>query len=291
VRHAEFEEKDFEGPLYNQLLGASNNLATPGQVFEGKFGIDAALQATHPVIWEAFGYPHIPGGVVLPDFNWGWVWRKLGKVRPLPNFAVNLLLQAKRPDRLNGINAGLSKHGIKGGYWRFTVNEHQHILLDRIRHTLGNRALVTYASTAFDTFDELYDYTEHGTIVEHASFVRVQRMNGHSDWNFDEPGSRGVATSKPEPIDDPPLGSEIDRLAARRSDQAALATLESFYNSVMGVLRENAERNATAAFLLRRHELISSVLSDVGVTRPEILPFVTLGSTFSHLNLDWFVIG
>jgi hypothetical protein len=116
-------------------------------------------------------------------------------------------------------------------------------------------------------------------------------MNGHSDWNFDEPGRRGVATSKPEPIDDPPLGSEIDRVAARSTDQAALETLESFYNSVVGVLRENAEGNATAAFLIRRHELISSVVSDLGVTRREILPFVTLGNIFSHLNLDWFVIG
>ena len=45
MRPAEFEEKDFEGPLYNQLLYGGHRLATPGQVFEGRYGIDAALEA------------------------------------------------------------------------------------------------------------------------------------------------------------------------------------------------------------------------------------------------------
>lgn len=47
MKEPEFEEKDFEAPLYNQLLFGSHNIATPGQVFEGKFGIDAALQSLH----------------------------------------------------------------------------------------------------------------------------------------------------------------------------------------------------------------------------------------------------
>ena len=45
---AEFEEKDFEAPLYTELRFGSHRIATPGQVFEGKFGIDAALEAEHP---------------------------------------------------------------------------------------------------------------------------------------------------------------------------------------------------------------------------------------------------
>ena len=49
MRAAEFEEKDFEGPLYCQLLCGSYNFATPGQVFEGKFGIDAALKVQNSV--------------------------------------------------------------------------------------------------------------------------------------------------------------------------------------------------------------------------------------------------
>lgn len=33
----EFEEKDFEAPLYNELRFGSWRIATPGQVFEGKY--------------------------------------------------------------------------------------------------------------------------------------------------------------------------------------------------------------------------------------------------------------
>ncbi|HIE8751948.1 TPA: hypothetical protein ACXP05_001002 [Klebsiella variicola subsp. variicola] len=33
----EFEEKDFEAPLYNELRFGSRRIATPGQVFEGKY--------------------------------------------------------------------------------------------------------------------------------------------------------------------------------------------------------------------------------------------------------------
>ena len=40
---AEFEEEDFEAPLYTELRFGSHRIATPGQVFEGKFEIDAAL--------------------------------------------------------------------------------------------------------------------------------------------------------------------------------------------------------------------------------------------------------
>lgn len=291
MRPAEFEEKDFEGPLYNQLLFGSNRLATPGQVFEGKFGIDSALEALHPRFWEAFGYRSVPHGVVLADFQWGWVWRRLGRERPLPNFAVNLLVQSKRPDRLNGINAKLARHGIKHGYWRFMIDDHQHVLIDRIAHTLRNRALVTYASTAFDTLQELYDYTEAGTIVEHSSFVKVRRMSGHSAWNFDSAGTRGVATSKPEPIDDPPLASEIDVAARLGTEEPSLETLETLNRLVVDTLRENVQTSPVAAFLVRRHEALGAMVSELGITKREIAPFVSLRNTFLQLNLDWFVIG
>ncbi len=100
MRPAQFEEKDFEGPLYNQLLFGGHRLATPGQVFEGRYGIDAALEALHPLFWDVFGYRNIPKGCCLDDFNWGFIWRRLGRKRPLPNFSTNLLIQSKRPDVL-----------------------------------------------------------------------------------------------------------------------------------------------------------------------------------------------
>ena len=100
MRSAEFEEKDFEGPLYNQLLCGSLNFATPGQVFEGQFGIDAALEIKNRTFWNCFGYPVPQSGVVLNHYRWGFIWRRLGRKRILPNFSVNALIQAKRPDVL-----------------------------------------------------------------------------------------------------------------------------------------------------------------------------------------------
>ena len=41
---AEFEEKEYEFPLNSQLLWGNQNIWSPGQVFEGNFGIDAALE-------------------------------------------------------------------------------------------------------------------------------------------------------------------------------------------------------------------------------------------------------
>jgi hypothetical protein len=116
MREAEFEEKDFEAPLYNQLLFGSQLIATPGQVFEGAFGIDAAMSAQHPVVWSWFGFSDVPQGVVLDDFRWGWVGRRHRRVRPLPGFAVNLLIQAKRPDWLEGRHRTLAQHGIRKSY-------------------------------------------------------------------------------------------------------------------------------------------------------------------------------
>ncbi len=74
MKPAEFEEKDFEGPLYNQQLLGSQHLATPGQVFEGSFGVAAVLAAMHPEFWRMFGYSAVPRGVNLNNFRWGFVW-------------------------------------------------------------------------------------------------------------------------------------------------------------------------------------------------------------------------
>lgn len=205
MRPAEFEEKDFEGPLYNQLLLRGHRLATPGQVFEGRFGIDAALEALNPIFWNVFGYRDVPGGCCLDDFNWGYIWRRLGRKRRLPNFSTNLLIQSKRPDVLERARGRLSTYGLSGPVWRYAITSHQQLILEKVAKTLGQRALVIYASPAFDTLDDLYRYTDAGTMVQHCNYTRVQKLVGHKKWNYDSPGTRGVATSEPELIEDMPF--------------------------------------------------------------------------------------
>jgi len=290
MQEAEFEEKDFESPLYNQLLYGTNLIATPGQVFEGAFGIDAALQADHPVFWDWFGFPDIPLGVRLADFRWGWIWRRVRRVRPLPTFAVNLLVQAKRPDWLKGTSSRLTRHAIGGSYWRFKIKAKQQDLLSRVSRTLSNRALVVYASTAFHTLAALYDHTTAGTIVENCSFVRIERMQNHWSWNYNKPGTSGVAMSDPEFIDDVPFIQALEQLS-NSERQDPLAELKSLELLLLSAIQE-ADDNPLAQFIMRvdkdRDEVIEALNVEVS---SGVRSFVRLRLIFSLLGVSWFIIG
>lgn len=64
---AEFEEKEFEKPLYSQLENGSQEVWTPEQSFEHYFGIDYAGNIHLRKFWDRFSY--IPHGVILNDYN------------------------------------------------------------------------------------------------------------------------------------------------------------------------------------------------------------------------------
>jgi len=292
MRNAEFEEKDFEAPLYNQLLFGSHNLATPGQVFEGNFGIDAALQALHPLFWDLFGYPDIPPGVRLNDFRWRFVWRSLGRKRQLPNFSVNLLVQSKRPAVLQRARGALSHLGIRGPFWRFKIREHQQSILEGIARTLGNKALVIYASPAFDTFDELYQYTQNRSIVEKTNYVKVTRMIGHLQWNYNFPGTNGVALSEAEPIEDDQFDIMLEELS-RRYDLQAESTRELtlLYKSTISLCEEISNRNPVARYILARHQMLLETFNQMDLHIPTVIPFSGLLLIFSVVNLAWFIVG
>ena len=294
MKPADFEEKDFEAPLYNQLLAGSSLLATPGQVFEGSFGIDALMHAQHPHFWRIFGHPDVPVGAILPDFRWGWVWRRFGRPRPLPSFAVNLLVQAKRPDTLKGPNPRLAPFGIKKSYWRFKINQKQQVLLGRLSRTLSNRALVVYASVAFDTFDDLYAHTEHNTIVENSVFVRIERMHEHHSWNYDAPGTTGVAMSKPEFIDGKPLFDELESLSQNRNENSPLRELQSLEKLVVSAIYDdNFDDDSFVRYIRNMDEAWTNGYDNYDSPlryESETKTFAHLQYLFMLLGLDWFVV-
>lgn len=251
---AEFEEKDFEAPLYNELRFGSHRIATPGQVFEGKFGIDAALEAEHPLFWDLFGFYDIPKGVVLDDLRWGFIWRRLGNKRRLPTFNVNLLIQAKRPKPLSRVSPVLKSYGFRSIYWRFEITEHQQEILEKVSQNLRRRALVVYASPAFHTLDNLYDYTEAQTIVENTSFVKVERLHNHKQWNYYQSGTSGVAHSEPEYIEDEPFYSMIEqarKISQKNEDFSE--NLRFLHNMTIESCQEIQEHNPIAKYYLRLH--------------------------------------
>lgn len=62
----EFEEKEYEGPLNNELLLGDPRIWSPGQVFEKYMGIDSALFVGSQLFWE---FLEKPIGVNSPQFT------------------------------------------------------------------------------------------------------------------------------------------------------------------------------------------------------------------------------
>lgn len=289
---AEFEEKEYEAPLYNQLLFGSHHVATPGQVFEGKFGIDAALQALNPYFWDLFGYAIAPLGVRLCDFQWGYVWRKYGKTRPLPNFSLNLLIQSKRPTVLLRARGAISSYGIRGPFWRFYTRQHQQEILERISRTLNRKALVVYASPAFDTLDLLYEHTQKQTIVENSTFVKVEKMAGHHEWNYDKPGTRGLAQSEPEFIEDRPFKELLVSLSEYYNPQSNLEeNLMYLHKITFSTCQELSSSNPLARHVVKINERLTAIFRQSQLENIAVASFVNLTATFSTLGVSWLTVG
>jgi hypothetical protein len=289
VKRSEFEEKEYESPLYRELLWGNHRIASPGQVFEGAFGIDCAMEAHDPNFWAIFGYPDIPDGVFLNNYSWGWVFRRYGKSRQLPNFPVNLLIQAKAPDYMSGPNAKFVTRGIPKSYWRIEAKEHQQSLLELLAKKLNNRALIVYAGPAFHTHGDLYDYTEKQTIVNRSSFIKVERMATHHAWNYDKAGCRGIASSTPEPVDD----GTFDSLLASALEQApressALDDLKQLSAAIVEVAEESPD-NPIAQYFMRHLGEIPPRLT--GRYRQQTSSFVTAQAFFRLTNVGWLVAG
>ncbi|WP_429238465.1 hypothetical protein [Aeromonas veronii] len=257
---AEFEEKDFEAPLYNELMFGSHRIATPGQVFEGKFGIDAALEAKYSFFWSSFGYQNIPRGVILNDLRWGFMWNRLGHKRRLPTFNTNLLIQAKRPDVLSRVPSDLKKHGFTSKYWRFEITPHQQEILEKVAKNLRRRALVVYASPAFHTLDNLYDFTEAQTMVENTSFVKIERLQNHKKWNYFKSGTSGVAHSEPENIEDLPFYEMVDEAVKFNENNGNFSeNLRLLHQCALDVCNETHEHNPVSKYYLRLHDRLMEI--------------------------------
>jgi hypothetical protein len=290
MEHAEFEEKDYEGPLYHELLSGNHRISTPGQVFESAFGIDAMMEAHHPLFWDLWGYMDIPAGIMLNDYRWGWVWRRHGSARKLPTFQVNLLIQAKRPDYLRGKRVDLSRCGISGGYWRFAVREHQQVLLEQLERRLRNRALVVYATPVFHELGPLYDHIEKQAIVENSSFVRPTRMKGHHHWNYDKPGCVGAATSEPEAIEDADFITLLSKAVENSESIDPKESLLGFEKEISLVVTDNAS-NPIAQFYKRVDEKRLNRIAELVGGRSPLLPFLKISTFLNLLNTRWLIAG
>jgi hypothetical protein len=215
---AEFEEKAYEGPLYNQLERGNNLLFTPGQVLEKTLGFDAGLFVAQAAIWETLGYKTPLQGAALAYYDWPFAWKLKQPKEKIPRFRLNLFLQAKRPDFYTRRPRSLKKlNTISAPLWSFRVTRHQQRRLQRMSETLEGKAHVAYASPAFHTYTDLFRHTQRRTMVQNSSFPSVEILKDHDAWYYQRPGAQGAANPNPESIEEPSL---LDRIAglARATD-------------------------------------------------------------------------
>ncbi len=293
MQPAEFEEKEFESSLYHQLAGSSPNLWTPGQVFEGHFGIDAAIFVTHPFFYQAFNIIHPVGSVILNDYSWEYVWKPYEDKHPLPNFSVNALFQAKRPDFLQGRNSILATHGIGSSYWRFKITEYQHRLLNRLYIKLKKRIIISYVSTAFHTLSDLYIHISNNTLVSNCSFVSAWRLNDHKQWCYNSPGATGVARSDPEFIKDVTFLDQVNQVSEIyseivNSNHRPSDFLRELSETTLNISKEEKENPIAKMILILRNILRDNFSRKLSEEQQNFLDF----HIFTRMtNTHWLVIG
>ena len=289
---AEFEEKEFEKPLYNQLEDGSREVWTPGQCFEYYFGIDYAGNIHLKKFWDRFGV--IPHGVILDSYNFDYIWKARKQRRMLPDFYLNLFIQAKRPFLHTGTG---TKSIYNCPYYSFKINDHQQEVLEQLVNVLGNHALIVYAAPAFGKFKDLYFHTKNGDMIEHTSFPQISQMSGHTTWNYCD-ANKGITCSEQETIHTRSIYHLIRNYTEKNIDRNAkkefysykedyfdvYQNLEFLEGKIVNILRQNFRENEQAEFFLE-------CLKDVRETYHYAFRSFAIIKIFCEIfNLDWYVL-
>ena len=200
---AEFEEKEFEGPI-NTQLSLGSPLWSPGQVLERLVGFDAAIHVVIATFWASLGFGSVPLGLPVTAAWWsGWpalLLRPLFALRSPPPFRLNVFLQYKRPEYL--VHGQEWKHW-RVPYFRFDVTLHQQRSLEACARSLGGGGLVAYGSPTFYRRGELFLHVEQRSLVDNTHFAPVTALAGHRRYSYTSARAAGKAHS--EPVDVEPI--------------------------------------------------------------------------------------
>lgn len=291
MKPAEFEEREYEAPLYNQLERGDPRIWAPGQVFEGHIGIDRALLLIDDWMFRLHGHPGYLPGALLPRYDWPQSWFRHRTYGRLPNFRLNLFIQAKRPYWSRRPPKILRDKGISGLFWRFNIDEHQQQALETVASRLKKRALVVYAAPVFHEHSTLFRHTRRGTIAQHSTFPSVAMLQRHEAWNYCAPGAVGVANPDPTNVNEPPLSDRIASLIEEAPESQGwrpeLKTLAAEIRAALGG-EELAEtsRRAASFDLIREIERSANGLEEAEV----ITAFLTVLAFCNLYTLDWHVL-
>ncbi|MCG9710971.1 hypothetical protein L1D46_19570 [Pseudoalteromonas sp. Isolate3] len=183
----------------------------------------------------------------------------------------------------------LKSYGFSSKYWRFDITDHQQEILEKVSQNLRRRALVVYASPAFHTLDELYNHTEAQAIVENTSFVKVERLHNHKQWNYYQPGTNGVAHSEPEFIEDIPFYSMIEQAGEfSEGNENHSDNLHFLHKMTLEACHEIQEHNPIARYYLRIHGRLMRIQEIYEVE--ETIDYVAFNLFCNVAKLKWLVI-
>lgn len=264
----EFEEKQFEQLLNNQLLLEKHLLYPPGQVLEKTLGFDVALYTEDPDFWYHFprrGRYRRTG--LRIDRRW---WRQLDYAIDgfFPKFKFNVFIQHKRPAFMTSKSSKAWSHWKKP-YFSYDLTPHQQKALEELENRIGSQAVVVYACPAFYKLKELWQASEMGTLIKETNFAQPSKLAGHAKYTYITAGNSGRAYSDPEDILSFDFSERIDNLIERRADVAnnrAFITqlantintiiietrgLRTLYRDIVTYLASETERNELALALIR----------------------------------------
>lgn len=295
LKPAEFEEGEYRAPLFNQLE-TTNLVWEPGQVFEKHIGVDRAIWCAHQHLLALHGHSAAPLGVVLPYYDWDYIWSARKRKKKLPSFRLNLFVQAKRPHYGRYAPKALKEEGLRSPYWRFDVTPHQQIALENLDANLKGRAIVCYACPAFHKEATLHKWTVEPKMVENSTFPPVSKLVGHAAWNFSEPGTFGVANADPVRIEVSPLREQLGALLNQRNvrDDAIPEQLADLARAVESAIKSSHDETS---FL---HARFAEGLRDIHHAadeydleegQEEFIAFSTVRLFVSLHRLNWLVIG
>jgi hypothetical protein len=297
MAHAEFEEREFETPLYHQLRVGNGSVWSPGQVLEHHVGFDYSALCVDSYFWAIHGIREPLYGFQLEELFQHRFWRRRDLHRLLPNFSLNLFLQAKRPEVRKRLTKALKGTSLNAPHWRISLDPSQQQTLEALSSATSGKALVCYATAAFDRLSQLYSHTIQGTIVANSSFPQASVLSGHDAWNYDSPGAIGVANASPERIEGPSLDAQIDALVREGSntrDEGYDENLKSLVGSVVRVAEESTPSGGSrSALFFERVREVDSLMESLDMPRYQepIRSYLKVLAFTSTHNLQWYVLG
>lgn len=205
----QFEEKQYEQNLNNELLHRKQLLYVPGQVLEGRLGFDSAVYSRNHRFWRLFDempyFPFFRGfqigrnrpGVQLSR-KW---WSHLDQSLPyFPRFKFNVFVQHKRPEHLT-LSSANEWSDWNRPYFRFELTPHQQTALEQLEVHAQNKAIVVYGSPAFIKLADLWKAIEDGQLIERSNFCQPSKLSGHHIYSYAEAGRFGKGHSDAEDIE------------------------------------------------------------------------------------------